>query len=92
MGFLIFLNFVAAVVCFASFYLAMMRILHVLLEKYPDLPRGETFWAEKGHFLMQIAIISLCPILNLLFIYTCIFRFDELCEKSIESTERKMSL
>lgn len=77
-------------VCFISFYLSLMKILHKLKDKHPDWPYGETYWADKAHFLVQIAIISLCPILNLLFIYICIFKFDELCKNSIENAEHKM--
>lgn len=90
MGFLIGFNLLVAVVCFISFYLSLMKILHMFKERHPDLPSGEVYWVDKAHFIMQVAIISLCPILNLLFIYICIFKFDELCEKSIESVGRKM--
>ena len=90
MSFLIGFDVLVSVVCFISFYLSLMKILHKLKDKHPDWPYGETYWADKAHFLVQIAIISLCPILNLLFIYICIFKFDELCKNSIENADHKM--
>lgn len=92
MGLLIFLDLLAAVICFASFYLAMTKILHSLKEKHPDSQYGEPYWADKAHFLMQLGLISLCPMLNLIFIYICLFRFDDLCKQSVKSVEQKMKL
>lgn len=92
MSFLIGFDLLVAVVCFTSFCLSLVKIFHKLKDKHPDLPCTETYWADKAHFLMQVAIISLCPILNLIFIYICIFQFDELCKRSIESAEQKMNL
>ena len=92
MGLLIFLDLLAAVICFVSFYLTMTKILHSLKEKHPDLPYGEPYWADKAHFLMQLGLISLCTMLNLIFIYICLFRFDDLCKQSVKSVEQKMKL
>lgn len=92
MGLLIFLDLLAAVICYTSVYLAMAKIIHILKIKHPDLPYGEPDRVDKAHFLLQLGIVSLCPIINLIFIYVCLFRFDDLCKQSVKRVEQKMRL
>ena len=89
-------NFVVAIVCFISFVVATTRIEYGMLpkcEQTKSKEKSKVFWADAAHLLLKISLMSLCPLLNLLMIYICVFRYDELNRSvrkmTIDKIERK---
>lgn len=82
-------NIFVCIACIAMFYINLSRAEKLMKERYPEVCFGRTSALTAIITAIKIVLVSICPILNLLMLYTSIFRDTEMIEAVVKESYDK---
>lgn len=75
-----------------AFTLIIAKATSMFKSKHPGFVGEKMFWADKVNSIMKLVLMMLCPLLNMVFAYTVIVKYDELCVEIVQSMENRYQL
>ena len=84
-------NIFVCIACVIMFCINVGRAEKLMKERYPELCFGRRSALTAIATAIQIVLVSICPILNLLMLYTLIFRDTEMIEAAVKPHRRQRS-
>lgn len=75
-----------------AFTLVIAKATSMFKSKHPGFVGEKMFWADKVNSIMKLVLMMLCPLLNMVFAYTVIVKYDELCVEIVQSMENRYQL
>lgn len=78
--------------CLSSFGLLAGRATYLWKKKHPDIKLPKVSLREHIETMMQILVISFCPIVNLELINAVMFCLDDICNGAIERMEKEYGI
>lgn len=67
----------------AALYLNSAKASNMWKTRYPNLQIVKSHWSDKALNFTKYFVMSICPILNIVLLWTMIFDSDEICEKIV---------
>lgn len=77
------INFGVTLLDILLIHLLAIRSKWVFKKRYPDLEIVKSHWSVTVTSIIKLLVLSLCPVINLLMIWTFIFNDDEVCERTV---------
>lgn len=65
---------------------------HIWKIKHPSFSFPKPYWTDRINILTEAAFIIVCPVLNLMYSFVFITKYDEVCEKTVLILEKKHGL
>ena len=78
------LNIFFCVACIVMFYINITKAERLMKERYPELHFRKLSFLTELVNAIEIFIVSICPILNLIYLYALIFKDKVLIEAYVQ--------
>lgn len=75
-----------------AFTLVIAKATSMFKRKHPGFVSEKMFWADRANTIMKLVLMMVCPLLNMVFAYTLIAKYDELCVEIVQSMENRYQL